>query len=257
MNPEPTRKPPEPFTPFEELLLCHPHNHFALSQLMLMAWVAACDGTVSPEELARLRQMVSDSPLSDAVNEVVSIAQKGDSAPIQCACEILCSGLEGKNRLPLFNLIVNIAVADSYLRPSENAAIRFIADLLGLQPYEMDQCFRERTSQPFPPLPDLGSTQWWEARAGQQGHNRRTSDSSSSQHRTPRTPPVDVERLKALAMLGLDEGATLADIKSAFRRLASVHHPDRFSAHGAHATQEATESFRRIKTAYDFLTENA
>lgn len=46
----------------------------------------------------------------------------------------------------------------------------------------------------------------------------------------------------ALRELGLPEGAGLADVRSAFRALALVHHPD----HGGDA-----EVFRRIRAAHD------
>ncbi len=64
-------------------------------------------------------------------------------------------------------------------------------------------------------------------------------------------------RVRALAMLGLDEAATPEQIRTAFRRMSQIHHPDRFAALGNQAVHAATESFRRIREAYEYLTSDA
>jgi DnaJ like chaperone protein len=62
-----------------------------------------------------------------------------------------------------------------------------------------------------------------------------------------------IARIKALALLGLDEGATEEAIRQAFRRVSKIHHPDHFQTLGEEATLEATRTFLRIKEAHDFL----
>ena len=54
-------------------------------------------------------------------------------------------------------------------------------------------------------------------------------------------------------MLGLEEDASQNDVVAAFRRLAKVHHPDRFQTLGPEAQRAAHETFIRIKNAYDML----
>ena len=56
--------------------------------------------------------------------------------------------------------------------------------------------------------------------------------------------PVHNQSAEALAVLGLAEGASLAAIKRAHRRLAKLHHPDMGGS---------AESFRRINEAYQQL----
>ena len=51
------------------------------------------------------------------------------------------------------------------------------------------------------------------------------------------------------AALGLASSATLADIKKAFRTLASLYHPDKNSA------TNAAERFRAVQAAYDVLSD--
>lgn len=51
-------------------------------------------------------------------------------------------------------------------------------------------------------------------------------------------------------VLGLRSSATLADIKKAFRQLASQHHPDRNS------DEDAPARFRLVQQAYDVLSDS-
>ena len=51
------------------------------------------------------------------------------------------------------------------------------------------------------------------------------------------------------AALGLSSGATLADIKKAFRQQASLHHPDR------NTDPQAPARFRAVQVAYDVLSD--
>ncbi|MGK3994704.1 J domain-containing protein [Sorangium sp. So ce1024] len=68
----------------------------------------------------------------------------------------------------------------------------------------------------------------------------------------PRAARVDEPRRRALAVLGLPEGATEIEIRRAFRRLAAVMHPDRGGAQpGEHARR--TARFAELSAAYHLL----
>jgi len=66
-------------------------------------------------------------------------------------------------------------------------------------------------------------------------------------------PGLNQQRLKDLGLLGLDEGATQKAIEEAFRRLARVHHPDRFCGQPEDAVEAARKSFLLLRAAYDRL----
>ena len=51
--------------------------------------------------------------------------------------------------------------------------------------------------------------------------------------------------------LGVTSGATLAEIKKAFRQQAAIHHPDR------NAAPDAAARFRAVQEAYDILGDDA
>ncbi len=102
----------------------------------------------------------------------------------------------------------------------------------------------------MPKPSDPSSAAWWQAQEdAERAGGKRTESTTGT--------AGDGRRTKALATLGLEEGATFEEIKAAYRRLASVHHPDRFAALGKEATATATATFQRIQSAYDYLTANA
>ena len=62
-----------------------------------------------------------------------------------------------------------------------------------------------------------------------------------------------MNRLEALRALGLDEDATDEDIKTAYRETAQILHPARFATNKK-LQDRATEQFKNLQEAYDFLT---
>lgn len=62
-----------------------------------------------------------------------------------------------------------------------------------------------------------------------------------------------MNRTEALRMLGLDEGATDEDVKTAYREMAQILHPDRFASNKK-LQDRATEQFKNLQQAYDYLT---
>lgn len=84
---------------------------------------------------------------------------------------------------------------------------------------------------------------------------------AAAQSFAPRTahrrgaPPLGVQaqRRKALAVLGLYEGAKPAEIKKAYRGLAATYHPDRVAHLGPELVELTSEKLKQINAANDFL----
>lgn len=74
------------------------------------------------------------------------------------------------------------------------------------------------------------------------------------QRERPTSPPDRTHR--ALAVLGLTPGASRADIRRAYRRMAQLHHPDRFYSGSEHQVALASARFQRVKSAYDYLMQH-
>ncbi|HAO01189.1 MAG TPA: molecular chaperone DnaJ, partial [Halomonas sp.] len=67
------------------------------------------------------------------------------------------------------------------------------------------------------------------------------------------SPPPPDRTTRALAVLGLTPGASKTDVRRAYRRMAQLHHPDRFYSDSEHQVALASARFQRIKNAYDYL----
>jgi curved DNA-binding protein CbpA len=57
----------------------------------------------------------------------------------------------------------------------------------------------------------------------------------------------------AYALLGLDPGASRENVRQAFRRLATEHHPDRFPGASSEELALLVRRFSRISAAYHRL----
>ena len=65
-----------------------------------------------------------------------------------------------------------------------------------------------------------------------------------------------MNRLEALHTLGLEEGASVDDIRIAYRETAQILHPDKF-IENKKLQDRATEQFKRLQDAYRFLMDDA
>lgn len=61
------------------------------------------------------------------------------------------------------------------------------------------------------------------------------------------------ESAKAYRILGLEKGASMAEVKSAHRKMAAKYHPDRIAAEKGSVTQEERNRFEEIQKAYEFI----
>ncbi|MBZ5488202.1 DnaJ domain-containing protein [Halomonas aquamarina] len=98
------------------------------------------------------------------------------------------------------------------------------------------------------------------ARQREQQHERERSRRHRQSHQEKKhnheqpyraTPPDRTTR--ALAVLGLMPGASKLEVRKAYRRMAQMHHPDRFYTESEHRIALASARFQRIKSAYDYL----
>ncbi|HEX9010552.1 MAG TPA: J domain-containing protein [Holophagaceae bacterium] len=150
---------------------------------------------------------------------------------------------------------LEVALEAGTLGLGHNLALRTVVDALGLRPSDLADLFRQRTGTEPPPPWDPSRRGAW---AGREvlgpGPAGPWDDAVPTPDPLPAGGPGAMARIKALAMLGLDEEAAPAEIRRAYLRLSRVHHPDHYLPQGAQAVQEADRAFRRIKDAYEFLT---
>jgi DnaJ like chaperone protein len=93
-------------------------------------------------------------------------------------------------------------------------------------------------------------------------HQQRRSDQAHSGHQYQERqwqrydPPLARDHLdEAFKALGLRSSASVEEIKRAYRRQISQHHPDKLEATGAsqERMQKATEKTQKIQKAYEAI----
>ncbi|MBT2772983.1 DnaJ domain-containing protein [Halomonas sp. ISL-60] len=91
-------------------------------------------------------------------------------------------------------------------------------------------------------------------RSRQQDSYHQDSSHQERRNRQQRASPPPPDRTtRALSVLGLTPGATRIEVRHAYRRMAQLHHPDRFYSESEHQVALASARFQRIKNAYDYL----
>ncbi|MBH0025377.1 co-chaperone DjlA [Pseudoalteromonas sp. SWN29] len=91
----------------------------------------------------------------------------------------------------------------------------------------------------------------------QQNQGQSSSYREGSGHHVP--PNNNMDRAQALALLGLNSDATQRDIKVAYRKLMSQHHPDKLVSQGLpkHMMELAVKKSQDIQAAYEYLKKSA
>ena len=239
--------PAPAFSKFEVLLLTQ-RNPLGVSVLLVLGWMATSDGTIDPIEAEHLKKIATASGHADLVGPIIDVLRARDMDALQLACEFVGQHFRGPKAYLFINLAIGMALADGSLRPTENHVLRFLADLIGLSPDALRHVFSDVTGQPLPEPADPSRAAFWQP-SGAQASGREQAQ-----------PKSDPQTTRAYAVLGLEElagRATPAQIKSAYRRLVRVHHPDRFVQMGPEAVATATYTFRRIQNAYEHLVAHA
>ena len=100
---------------------------------------------------------------------------------------------------------------------------------------------------------------WWaarlrkiyQARGGSWTHGQSQGRSSDGRRQTRH---ADYENDDPYKILGVKQGASREDIKSAYKKLAAQYHPDKVQHLGKEFQEMAHEKFVAIQKAYDTLT---
>ena len=96
-------------------------------------------------------------------------------------------------------------------------------------------------------------------RAENTGKKNRTENEKNEGQKTSENRFKSVaktRKMEALQLLEITEGADEQEIKSAYRRLAKMYHPDTLPANASEEErEEVTARFRSIHEAYEFMLE--
>lgn len=195
--------------------------------------LAKADGRISETEIAAAEQMMARLRLTaEHRREAIALFKRGASPEFELEQQ-LQAFRQSARRAPLLpplllEFLFGVALADGELHPAEQDILRRVAAQLGIGARQFDQL-----------LAMLRAQQGFRQRAGE--------DSSAGPGRLA----------EAYAALGLTESASDAEVKRAYRKLMSRHHPDKLIAQGVpeDMVQLATEKSQEIQTAYGLVRE--
>ena len=236
-----------------ELIVIRSQNELGTAVLLVLAWIAASDGSVDEREAKQLSEISVASKHGHEVEPLLRLVKNHDIKAIQLACEIVARHFRGDKARLFLEMAIGMSIADGYLLPTENYILRLLADLLAVDSVGLNSLFEEVTGQGIPDPSDISSSGYWRSRE----ESKAKSDQKSSREERARSTPHSSKSAQAYAVLGLEPGASREEIRKAFRRLAQIHHPDRFSSLGEESVAAATTTFQRINEAYKHLVKYA
>ncbi len=211
---------------------------FFAATFSLMGRIAKADGQVTRDEInlakATMARMQLNEEQTKAAKELFNEGKSEhfDVAEVAAQFKQVCG--RRSNLIQIFlEIQIATALADGDLHTEEQATLLEISRILGVS----------RTQ--FEKLLALVVAQQQFAHDSSQHHAKRSAD--SNQHLT-----------QAYRVLGLDSNCSDAELKRAYRRQISQHHPDKLVSKGLpeEMMRMATEKTREIKEAYELIKKN-
>ncbi|MDH3342740.1 MAG: co-chaperone DjlA [Gammaproteobacteria bacterium] len=200
---------------------------FFSATFSIMGHVAKADGQVTPDELASAQHIMRQMQLTEeqlhAAKKLFNEGKKSDFPLDAILTQFKQECHRRRNLIQMFvEIQIAMAMADGKLHPKEKSLIYHIGQMLGFSHAHIDQLLRFTA-----------------------GASHTQQDKSHSLN-------------DAYAILGVKSSDSDADIKKAYRRLMSQHHPDKLVAKGLpeEMVKIATEKTKEIHKAYDLIKSN-
>ena len=205
---------------------------FFAATFSVMGHVAKADGRVSEDEIAIARSVMQQMSLDQTQARVaMDLFNQGKQSDFVLESVITQFKTECHRRRTLLQMFLEIllhaAYADGVLHPQEEKILKGISRDLGFSATHFQQLEAMVRAQRF-----------------------FTGDASQSQR-----PPPAVMLNDAYTLLGAQATDGDAEVKKAYRRKMSQHHPDKLIAKGLpeEMLKLATQKTQEIKAAYDLV----
>lgn len=208
---------------------------FFTATFAVMGRVAKADGHVSRDEIRMAEAVMQEMSLdADMRRAAIELFNQGKAPAFDLDAVLEQFRRECHGRRTLIGMFVEIqlqaAYADGRLDDAEDALLRRICGRLGVSEFDYHRLERM-------------------VRAERGGRTDQTGRTGASTGR----PSLE----RAYAVLGVASDASDADVKRAYRRLLSQHHPDKLVSKGLpeEMMKVATQKTHEIRQAYERIRE--
>jgi DnaJ like chaperone protein len=230
-----------------------PPNSFILPLFSLAGAIAKSDGRVSEQEIAAtenlmVRMQLSPDQRASAIEGFAAGKQPGFAVHLTIADLKAWAGGRRDLAFLLLDMLLDIVYAEGPLAPNKFVLVRKLCWSLGVDERELAALAAMRGHA-------------YAARDGAafgHGYGRRYGHAGSANDRyeqaanDARRRPADKD---SYAVLGLGRDANEREIKRAYRKLISQHHPDKLGDVPAELKRRAEERAREINAAYERIRE--
>ncbi|MBU6954133.1 co-chaperone DjlA [Hahella sp. HN01] len=203
---------------------------FFTAVFSVMGHVAKADGRVSEVEIQAARHIMAGMQLNPEQEKLaIELFNRGKQPEFDLQAVLLQFRDECHRRANLLQMFLEIllatALADQDLHANEQRILREVAETLGFSRHQFEGLLAMAIAR---------------QRYAQEGFHAGAKE---------KTPSLS----DAYAALGVNENSTDEEIKKAYRRLMSQHHPDKLVSKGLpeEMVKIATEKTQEIRTAYE------
>ena len=206
----------------------------------IMGHLAKADGRVSEDEIAQARAVMDRMQLNEEQRrEAIALFNRGKEAdfPLDATVAEFASTVKHRKQLilVLLEILLQVALADGQIDQAEEEVLVRVAEGLGVPRAQFQQILNMLLAQ---------------AQFSGAGGAYRGGQGAAG----PSRPSLG----QAYQVLGVSESASNQEIKKAYRKLMSEHHPDKLAAKGVpeEMIRMATEKTAEISKAYDMIKDN-